>query len=198
MAASSHAAIGSRQPANLGRDSGVLATTPPLTGLPLGVVAKEGLVKLLPVFPTVNTDKLPQGVLVATLQSERPQHPLNLFQRSVPLGLGLAVERGVECHRDPDRQQPQAQPHPKQLQNHEQHDQDCQGRCRREPFRKSPGRHEAAQTLRNNGVFRLIPTSTKSATAVHNPRLANTPAPIKRPVSRQRIARREARGENRR
>ena len=90
----------------------MLATTPPPTGLPLGVIAKEGLVKLLPVCPAVDTDKLPQRVLVATLQPERPQHPLDLFERSAPLGLGLAVERGVECHRDPDRQQAQAQPDP--------------------------------------------------------------------------------------
>ena len=127
-----------------GPRSGPLATTPPLSGLPLGVVAKKGLVKLLPVRAAVDTDKLPQGIFVATLQSERPQHPLDLFQRSAPLCLGLAVERGVECHRDPDRQQTQAQPDPEQLQDHEQDDQDCQGRRRREPFRKPPGGHELA------------------------------------------------------
>ena len=142
--ASSQSAIGSRQAANLGRILPRSAAAPPLASIPFGFVAKEGLVKLFPVVPAVDADELPQRVFVAALQPQRPEHPLGLVERFAPLGLGLAVERGVECHRDPDRQKGQTQPDPEQFQDHEQHDENRQGRQGREPFRKASSRNQLA------------------------------------------------------
>ena len=137
--ASSQSAIRSRQDANLGRQPARSAPPHRCSGLSLGFVAKEGLVKLLPVGARCTHRQTAAASLrrdlavVAPAASLRPGRAARVLSASAWRSNAAWNATAIPIARKARPSQSQ-----NKVQDHEQDDQNRQGREGRQPFREAP------------------------------------------------------------
>ena len=154
--------------------------------LALGLVAEQGLVKLFPAVSRCTCRRTAGALLRRDLASRSDRSISSTWSSGARLSASAWrsnaawIATAIPIAR---------KPRPSQIQNSfktmSKHDENRQRRRGREPFRKACSRDQLANPEEQADVFRLIPTSTKSARAVQNPSVANTPAPTAvRPTNR--------------